>query len=200
MKDPLRMWCYGAVFLLTSGAVYLAFMAAWLNVVMLLGSLTVIRAGIGLFAIAAGGYYLWQFWNNPDAACPVTSPGERQQVVARLRAVVAERSFLAAIAGIVVLAAVVNLVELFCSAGIPAVYTQVLALSDLSGPAYAGYLLLYIAAFLIDDIIVFVTALLTLQATGLAAGYSRFSHLVGGIVLAGIGLMLLFRPQWLAFA
>jgi hypothetical protein len=200
MKDPVRMWSYGVVFLVTSAAVYLAFMTAWLNVLLLLGSLTVIRAAIGLFALAAGGYYLWQFWSNPDAACPVTSPGERQQVMTRLREAVAERSFLVAVAGIVVLAALVNLIELFCSAGIPAVYTQVLALSDLSAPAYVGYLLLYITVFLIDDIIVFVAAMLTLRAAGLAATYSRFSHLVGGVVLGGIGLMLLFRPQWLAFA
>jgi glutaredoxin len=199
MRDPLRMWTLGVVFLATSAVVYLAFMAAWLNVLMLLGSLTPMRLGIGMFATVAGGYYLWQFWSHPDAACPVTSPGERQRVMTRLKEAVVQRSFLAAIAGIIVLAALVNLIELLCSAGIPAVYTQVLALSDLSGPAYAGYLLLYIGAFLIDDIIVFVTAMLTLRATGLAACYSRGSHLIGGIVLSAVGLLLLFRPQWLAF-
>jgi glutaredoxin len=200
MKDPVRMWSYGTVFLLTSAAVYLAFMAAWLNILMFLGSLTFIRAGIGLFAISAGGYYLWQFWSNPDAACPVTSPDERQRVMTRLKEAVAQRSFLAAVAGIVILAALVNLIELLCSAGIPAVYTQVLAMSDLSSAAYIGYLLLYITLFLIDDMIVFATAILTLRATGLAATYSRYSHLLGGIVLAGIGLLLLFRPEWLVLA
>ena len=200
MKDPVRMWTYGLVFLVTSAVVYLAFMAAWLNVFMFLGSLGVIRIAIGVFALGAAGYYLWQFWSNPDAACPVTSSGERQHVMARFREVTAERSFLVAIAGIIVLAALVNLIELLCSAGIPAIYTQVLALSDLSRGAYAGYLLLYISVFLIDDIIVFVMAMLTLQAAGLAATYSRYSHLLGGVVLAAVGFMLLFRPDWLAFA
>lgn len=200
MKDQVRMWTYGIVFLLTSAVVYLAFMAAWLNIFMFLGSLTVIRAAIGVFALGAGGYYLWQFWSNPDAACAITTPGERQRVMTRFKEIVAERSFVVAIGGIIILAALVNLIELLCSAGIPAVYTQVLALSDLSRPAYVGYLLLYITVFLIDDIIVFVMAMLTLQAAGLAATYSRYSHLIGGVVLGAIGLMLLFRPEWLAFA
>jgi hypothetical protein len=71
------------------------------------------------------------------------------------------------------LAVAVNLIELLCSAGLPAVYTQVLALSDLSVAAYYGYLMLYIVIFLFDDAVVFVSAMLTLQATGLAAAYSR---------------------------
>jgi hypothetical protein len=159
MRDPVRMWSYGAVFLLTSAAVYFAFMAAWLNIVLLLGSLVWIRITIGTFALAAGGCYLREFARNPDAACAVASPGRRQKIMARLRAAVTERSFLLAIIGIVVLAIAVNLIELLCSAGIPAVYTQALALNDLSARAYYGYLLLYIAVFLLDDAVVFVTAM-----------------------------------------
>ena len=100
MQDPVRMWSYGAVFLLTSAAVYFAFMAAWLNVFLFVGSLPWIRAAIGIFAVGAGGYYLWQFATNPDAACPVTSPGERERMMTRLKAVVGERSFLLAVAGL----------------------------------------------------------------------------------------------------
>jgi glutaredoxin len=200
MRDPIKMWGYGAVFLLTSAAVYFAFMAAWLNIVLLLGSLVWIRMSIGMFAMAAGAYYLREFVRNPNAACAVSSPGQRQRIMRRLKTVVAERSFLLGTAGIAALAVAVNLIELLCSAGIPAVYTQVLALSELSVSAYYGYLLLYITVFLLDDTVVFVSAMLTLQATGLAASYSRYSHLIGGVVLVGVGLLLVFRPGWLAFA
>jgi hypothetical protein len=200
MRDPVKMWGYGAVFLLASAAVYFAFMAAWLNMVLWLGSLVWIRMSVGVFAVAAGAYYLREFVRNPDAACAVSSPGQRQKIMRRLKAVVAERSFLLGCAGIAALAVAVNLIELLCSAGIPAVYTQVLALSDLSVSAYYGYLLLYITVFLLDDAVVFVTAMLTLQATGLAASYSRYSHLIGGVVLVGVGLLLVFRPGWLVFA
>jgi hypothetical protein len=193
------MWSYGAVFLLTSAAVYFAFLAAWLNLFLLLGSLLWIRLGVGLFALAAGGYYVREFVRNPDAVCPVTSHGGRQQIMARLRVAVAERSFLIAVLGIMLLATAVNLIELLCSAGIPAIYTQVLALSDLSASAYYGYLAFYIGIFMLDDAAVFVTAMLTLRATGLTATYSRYAHLVGGVVLGGLGLLLVFWPELLSF-
>ncbi len=199
MQDSFRMWSYGAAFLITSALVYFAFLAAWLNIFLLLGSLAWIRVTIGLFAFGAGGYYLWQFVSNPDSACPVTSGAERQSIMGRLRDAVSERSYLLAISGIVVLAVAVNLIELLCSAGIPAVYTQVLALSDLPPVSYYGYLALYITIFLLDDAVVFVTAMVTLRATGLAASYARYSHLIGGVVLGVIGILLLFRPGWLTF-
>lgn len=200
LDDRFRMWAYGAAFLLTSGAVYFAFMAAWLNLFLFLGSLAWIRAAVGVFALAAGAYYLREFVQNPEAACPVTSPGEKQRVMDRMRAAVTERSFVMAILGIMALAIAVNMIELLCSAGIPAVYTQVLALSDLTPIVHYAYLALYIAVFMLDDMVIFVAAMLTLQATGLAATYSRWSHLIGGAVLLAIGMMLLFRPEWLAMA
>lgn len=200
LNDRVRMWTLGAVFLLTSGLVYFAFMAAWLNLFLFLGSLAWIKAAVGVFALAAGAYYLREFLRNPGASCPVTSPGERQRVMESLRTAVAQRSFLAAVLGIMALAIAVNMIELLCSAGIPAVYTQVLALSDLSPVSYYGHLALYITVFMLDDAIIFLAAMLALQATGIAASYSRWSHLIGGSVLLAIGTLLILKPEWLAMA
>jgi hypothetical protein len=90
-------------------------------------------------------------------------------------------------------------VEFLCSAGIPAVFTQILALSSLSVWQYAGYLVLYVFVFMLDDLLVLVTALKTLEVTGLTTRYARWSNAIGGIALLAIGTLLIFRPQWLAF-
>jgi hypothetical protein len=42
--------------------------------------------------------------------------------------------------------------------------------------------------------------MLTLRQTGLMGTYARYSHLIGGIVLLGIGAALILRPELLAFA
>lgn len=101
------------------------------------------------------------------------------RIVDRAKALVVERSFAAAIAGILALAVVVNMIELLCSAGTPAAYTQVLAPSDLSAAAYCAYLLLFVAVFMLDDVAIFAAAMLTLRAAGMATTYARWSHLVG---------------------
>jgi hypothetical protein len=116
-----------------------------------------------------------------------------------LRAVALEQRFWLALLGIVLLAIAVNLVEFVCSAGIPAVYVQILAMSQLPVWQYHAYLLLYILVFMLDDLLIFVIAMKTLQVSGLSGTYARWSHLIGGGLLLLIGVLLLFKPEWLAF-
>ena len=200
MENKVRMWILGGTFLLTSALVYFLFLSAWLNIFLLLGALLWIRLAVGGIALVGGAYYLREFALNPDAVCKVTNSGERRTIMDALKRTVQEEHFWLALAGIVVLAAAVNLIELLCSAGLPAVFTNVLSLSDLPTWQYYAYLLLYISVFLADDAIIFITAMVTLQATGLTASYSRYSHLIGGTAMVIIGILLIFRPDWLAFS
>ena len=123
LRDRFRMWVLGSIFIGASAAVYYLFMAAWLNVLLFLGMLFGIRLLVGFLALGGGGYYLHEYFVNPEAICKVTAPSARRRVMEQLRSLAGERSFVLAASGIVLLAFVVNLVELICSAGIPAVYT-----------------------------------------------------------------------------
>jgi len=199
VKDRARMWILGGAFIGASAAVYFLFMAAWLNALLLIGMVVWVRAGVALVALGGGFYYLREYFVNPEAACKVTAPESRRRVLDRLRGLASEQRFWVALGGIVALAFAVNMIELFCSAGIPAVYTQVLALSKLPTWQYYAYLSLYILIFMLDDLIVFVVAMKTLEVTGATTRYVRFSHLVGGVALLAIGALLLLRPELLAF-
>lgn len=199
MQDRLRMWTLGTAFIAGSALVYFLFMAAWLNFLLFMGAVVWVRAAVALVALGGGLYYLREYFRNPDAACTVTAPQARRRVFENLRKLANESRFWLALLGIMALAFAVNLVELLCSAGIPAVYTQVLALNHLPAWQYYGYLALYIFVFMLDDLFVFVVAMKTLEVTGVTAAYSRFSHLAGGIVLLAIGALLLLRPEWLMF-
>lgn len=199
MQDRVRMWTLGSAFIAGSAVVYFLFMAAWLNFLLFIGTVVWLRAAVALVALGGGFYYLREYFQNAGAACKVTAPEARKRFFESLRHLALESRFWLALAGILALAFAVNLVELLCSAGIPAVYTQVLALSHLPAWQYYAYLTLYILVFMLDDLVVFIVAMKTLQITGMTTGYSRFSHLAGGVVLLAIGALLLLRPEWLMF-
>ena len=197
VEDSRRMWTLGLVFLLATGAMYFAVMAAWLNIVLWIGAVGWLRLAIGALAIAAGIYYLREYWTNPEGVCKVTPSHRRKSISEAFQALVEQPNLLVASLGIAALAIAVNLIELVCSAGVPAVFTQMLAMHDLGLGSYYGYLLLYIGVFLIDDTAIFVIAMLTLRATFASAAISRVSHLVGGIVLLILGAVMLLRPDLL---
>ena len=200
MQDALRRWTLGAAFLLASAGVYFLFMAAWLNALQFMAATNWVRSAIAVVALAAGGYYLIDVLRNPQMACPVGQSDGRRKVFERLRAAAAEPRFLLALAGIVGLAVAVNLVELLCSAGLPAVYAQVLAMNELPAGQHYAYLALYLFFFMLDDLAVFAVAMITLQVTGLSARFARVLRVGGGVLLLGIGLAMLFRPEWLSIA
>lgn len=199
MQDRVRMWVLGTAFIAGSALVYFLFMAAWLNFLLFIGAVVWVRAALGVVALGGGFYYLREHFQNPDAACKVTAPQARRRVFENLRKLATESRFWLALLGIMALAFAVNLVELLCSAGIPAVYTQVLAMSHLPMWQYYAYLVLYILVFMLDDLFVFVVAMKALQVTGVTTSYTRFSNLAGGVVLLALGALLLLRPEWLMF-
>lgn len=199
MKNRKRMWLLGIVFIVTSASVYFVFMSAWLNLILFLGFVVWIRMLIGILALFGGSYSIKEFIFNKNSGCKVTGNEQRQKTFEKLKLAVQQNSLLLALGGIVVLAFAVNLVELICSAGLPAIYTQVLALNKMAGWHYYLYILLYIFFFMLDDLLIFFVAMITLEMTGITTKYAKVSRLIGGLVMLAIGFMLIFKPEWLMF-
>ena len=199
LKNRLRMFILGFTFILASGAVYFLFLSAWLNLFLFLGYIVWIRTIVGVVALGSGGYYLYDWYINKSGLCKVSQGKKKRQVFDKLKKITSSGNLLLALTGIIALAFAVNLIELICSAGLPAVYTKVISMSQLPLWKYYGYLLFYILIFMLDDLIVFTGAMLTLHAFGLNTKYARYSHFFGGIIMLTIGLLMLFKPELLMF-
>lgn len=201
MKSRKRMWALGGTFIVASAAVYFLFMAAWLQLILFLGFIAWIRIAIGLIALGIGGYHLYDYIKNRKngVGCKVTGNEKRKLVFEKLKNIAHQNSLWMALGGIILLAFAVNLVELVCSAGFPAIFTQVLSLSNLPTWQYYAYILLYIFFFMLDDIIIFAIAMFTLKATGISTKYAKLSKVIGGILMIVIGIILVFKPELLMF-
>jgi len=199
MENRARMWVLGSLFIAGSGLVYFLFMTAWLNILLFVGLVFWIRVAIGTVALVAAGTNLREYFLKKEDTCNLLGGERRRGLMAGIKNTIEHRSFLLAAAGILLLGVAVNLVEFFCSIGLPVVYTQILTLSRLPVWQYYAYLALYIFIFMLDDLLVFVVSMLTLQHFGLTGKYRRFANLIGGLVLLVVGLLLIFRPEVLMF-
>ena len=197
MNDRRRMALVAGCFVAVSGAVYYLFMAAWLNVFLLVGW------SRGLQQFLAGIALLIGLLNLKDAIVPGRGPSlhipdaAKPSLYARMRRILATRETAAALLGVSVLAVIVNVIELLCTAGLPALYTAVLAQQPLSTAAHYGYLALYIAGYIADDSLMVATAVWALHRAKLSERGGRWLKLISAVVMLSLGLVMLWHPEWL---
>lgn len=199
MKNKKRMWIIGLTFLGSSALVYMLIMLSWLNIVVSVATSIWVRNIIACVAIIGGIINLVNYFKHQDSGCSVVDEKKRKSVFSRIKKFTQEKSLILALIGAVALAFSVNIIELACSAGLPLVYTQLLAINNITGFGAFLYVLLYIIFFLLDDLIIFFIAMKTMEVTGFSTKYSKYSHLVGGILMVLIGVLLIFKPEWLMF-
>lgn len=197
LRSRRKMFVVGGIFVLVSGVVYFAFMAAWLNAFVLIGYSRTIQLVLGGVAIAIGALNVKDFFwlgSGPSVGIPARAkPG----IYVRARRILTAERIGPALGGVIVLAFLVNTVELLCTAGLPALYTQILSLRDLAWWQYYGYLALYNLFYMIDDSLILVVAVVTLSHHRLQRGEARWLKLVSGGTMVALGLVLVVRPGWL---
>ncbi len=195
MKDRLRMIAVAGTFVAVEGIAYFIFMAAWLNLFLFVGLSRASEVIIAVLALAAGVINLKDFvafgrgvsLSIPEAA----KPG----LYARMRGVLQAENLAGAIAGVVVLAVLVQIVEFMCTSGFPVLYTRILTLRHLDNVTYYGYLLLYDAAYMLDDVIVLAIGVVTLSQRRLQEREGQWLKLISGLVMIALGAYLLFIPH-----
>ena len=201
-KNQKRVFSLGLTFILTSAIVYLLFMLTWLNLAMFISKISYIRFGVGIVALVVGIMSLSRFidsLNKRNSGCDVVDAKDRKNIMNKIKSITSEKKFLIAFFGVIILAASVNIIELMCSLGLPLIFTQVLAMNDLNTFEYGFNIFIYILFFIIDDLFVFVVAMKTKEVAGISTKYTKYSHLVGGIVMVLIGLLLIIKPELLMF-
>lgn len=197
MRDRKKMLVLGGTFILTSAIFYFLVLAAWLNFILFIGFVFWLRIIIGLVALYAGYYNLKEYLIKKNRNCEVAGEEKRKKTFSKLRDIVAHEKIWLALLGIIALAVSVNFLELVCSAGLPAVFTQILAISGLTSWQYYAYLILYVFIFVLNEIIILGLALMTLEMKVINTKVIRWVGIIGGIIMVILGVLLLFKPEWL---
>jgi glutaredoxin len=197
LQDRRRMALVAGTFVLASGAVYYAFMAAWLNFFLVLGLSNALRVSLGTVALLIGLLNVKDFFafgRGPSFSIPDSAkPG----LYDRMRRVIAAPTLGLAMISVITLAVLVNFVELLCTAGFPAIYTAVLTQHEPTAVARYAYLGLYILGYMADDALMVGLAVTALSRRKLSERAGRVLKLLAGSVMLLLGLVLLLRPGWL---
>jgi cytochrome c biogenesis protein CcdA len=194
-----RMFEMAGLFIFAEGVMYYLILNVWMTAWDFVGLDRIITPIVGLVAVGAGFYFLYNFY-KADTTCKVGDLDSKRKTTERIKQYATVPLTFPVVLGILGLAFSVNIIEFACSVGIPQTFTKVLDLNYLSFASKQFYNFLYILMYMVDDIVIFGLALYSFDKIGLTtAKYTRFSHFLGGILMVLLGLILLTKPTLLVF-
>jgi len=198
LHDRKKMVMIAGTFVIVSGMVYYAFIAAWLNLFMYIGISTAVVRTLGGVALLISGINIRESLSQ-EAKFTLSIPETaKPSLYSQMRKVINAHALWLSLLGVIVLAIVVNFIELLCTAGFPALYTAILTQQELSMPMYYGYIGLYIFGYILDDAVAVTIAVIALSSRKLSIEAGQRLKLISGSVMFILGLVMLFRPSWLS--
>lgn len=191
-----RVMLIGGTFLILAAAVYAAFIAGMFEVLAYLSLLGWIRVVVAILAGLIAAVHIKDYvafkqglsFTTPDAAKPGIYKGIR-------RVMKAEGSLFMTLGATGALAVGVTLVELPCTVGLPVVWSALVADAGVGRGVFGGLLGLYMLLYLLDELVIFGVAVVTLRAARVGEGGARVLKLLSGSVMLALAVAMLQFPE-----
>lgn len=188
---------YGSLFILTAATVYGVIVFTWGKLFeLLLGQLEIFRIIIGLSALIGGAYFFKEFikFLKRGPTCDFTDSKIVNSAVTRFKDSFSkpEKGTFFLASSVILFSAIITIVELPCSIGIPIVFGGILAESNLSILSYLFYVLVYLFFFMLIEIIVFLIAVFTKKIWLSNSNIVTWATLIGSIFMFYLAFYYLF--------
>ena len=192
-----RVAAVGVTFLTVTALLYALFIAGLFTALDVAGEAAWIRVAVALVAGTFGVLHLKEYVTT--AGPSLTIPAHRKPgLYKRMRTLAdPDRSLPVALGGTVVLAVGVSLLETPCTAGLPMLWSNLVQDAGVSGLGWLALLGMYLAVFLLDELLVFFAVLATMRATKLQEHHGRVLQLVSGTLMVTLALAMLVVPDLL---
>ncbi len=192
-----KMMLIGGIFIFFSGFIYFLFMAAWLNLFLVMGHIAAITTIAGGVSVIIAAINIKDFFLFKQGVSLTIPDSAKPKLYDRMRKLLRTTSLASIIIAATVLAVLANFYELLCTAGFPMVFTRILTLNNLSTTSYYLYLLLYNIIYVIPLLIIVLGFTVTLGKRQLSEWQGRVLKLVSGFMMFGLGAILLVNPALL---
>jgi glutaredoxin len=193
LRSRKRIFLLGGAFLLTTTLVYGLLIFLWHQFFTLISPyIRSMELLIGLLALAGGIYLLWEFYKAYKSG-PVCSSNN---IISRLRPKIEKifkhkTNWFLLFGAVALFATVVTIIEFPCSAVLPVIFTSILVESGISQLMVLFNIALYILFYLLDELIIFVIAIVTLNIKIISPRFIIFFNLLAALIFLFLGVFYL---------
>ena len=196
--NKVKMFRVAGLFILAEAVMYFFILNAWIYAWDFVGLDKWVTPIVGIVGIIGGIFFIRNYLKKGDTLeCEVTDFEQRAKISKKIKDIANKPFTLLTALAIIGLALSVNVIEFACSVGIPQTYTKILQINEVPFWTRQFYTFIYIIGYMIDDIIVFGLALMSVNKLQLTTKYSKWVNLFGGILMIILGLIMLIKPSLL---
>ncbi|WP_455045372.1 glutaredoxin family protein [Leptotrichia trevisanii] len=196
--NKVKMFRVAGLFIFAEAAMYFFILNAWIYAWDFVGLDKWVTPLVGIVGIIGGIFFIRNYLKKGDTLeCEVTDFEQRAKISKKIKDIANKPFTLLTALAIIGLALSVNVIEFACSVGIPQTYTKILQINEVPFWTRQFYTFIYIIGYMIDDIIVFGFALMSVNKLQLTTKYSKWVNLFGGILMIILGLIMLIKPSLL---
>lgn len=196
--NKVKMFRVAGLFILAEAVMYFFILNAWIYTWDFVGLDKWVTPIVGIVGIIGGIFFIRNYLKKGDTLeCEVTDFEQRAKISKKIKDIANKPFTLLTALAIIGLALSVNVIEFACSVGIPQTYTKILQINEVPFWTRQFYTFIYIIGYMIDDIIVFGFALMSVNKLQLTTKYSKWINLFGGILMIILGLIMLIKPSLL---
>lgn len=192
-----RVFAVGGLFLLVTSLLYGLYMLGAYSTLAVVGRQTWIRAAVAIVAGLFGIFHLKEHWTTKGPSVTIGAE-HKPGIFRRMRRLAdPDRSLPATLGGTAVLAVGVSLLETPCTAGLPLLWTDLLAERGVPMSGAAFLFALYLLVFLVDELLIFGAVVVTMRATKMQEHHGQALQLIGGTLMLTLALVMLFASALL---
>jgi len=182
-KSRKKMILVAGTFILTSAIFYFFLLMGWLELFQLFKYVDPLKIAIGFLAIIVGVSQIYGALKKTKG-CPLFLENSKRykKINQKIKDIFAANSLKYIIPGTIFLALSVNLFEFFCSAGFPAIFTGIMALQGFPRYIELSFIALYVFVFMLDQIIIFTIAFITLKTITSTEKIAKWVGLIGRLL------------------
>jgi glutaredoxin len=193
LKKRSAIFAIAGTYIATQGIIYFIFLSLWLRLFTWTGTAPIFEIIFSVIALVAGSIYFKNymfFGQHISITSPeITKPG----IYTKIRKILQSENLTTALLGTIAVAILVQFSEITYKSLFPALYTRVLTLQNLDSFNNYAYLVLYNFAYMMDDIIILMIAMVTLKQERTQAGEDRMLKLTSGLAMYSIAAFLLIK-------
>lgn len=189
-----RVIAIGATFLSVTAGMYALYMAGIYSALSVVGSLGAIQVVVAIAAGIFGVVSVKDYFAFKKGLSFTIKDSAKPGIYKRVRDAAGHHALIPALAATVALAVAVSLLETPCTAGFPVLWTGMLQANGVGAAETALLFVAYMVPFLLDEVIVFGVAVVTMRASKMQEKHGEVLKLIAGVTMLALAAVMVFDP------